>query len=291
MHPIIYTYHSLFKRKIQRPEFLAYKRLFGKNRDPEYIKKCLSTFKENEDKLKKLLWNQKMFLLEKKYKNVSFKNISLEAPNVMVIVEPRKHIHLKAVLKNMIYHLPKWGLHIFYGKDNERFLLDILGKNHNVQLTNLKIDNLTITDYNNLLTSSSFWKQITGDKVLIFQTDILLRKSNIEQFLKYDYIGSPWDPKNPCISITNTQVGNGGFSLRSREKMLKICETYERQNMNEDVYFSSHCQAMQYTMPDIKIANKFGIGQENMGKDPLGLHKIYNNPYLRIDDMKELLDF
>ena len=291
MHPIIYTYHALFKRKIQRPEFLAYKRLFGNNRDPEYIKKCLSTFKGNEDKLKKLLWNQKMFLLEKKYKNVSFQNISLQTPNVMVIVEPRKHKHLKAVLKNMVYHLPKWHLHIFHGNNNEHFILKILGRNHNVKLTNLKVDNLDIPAYNNLLTSSSFWKQIIGDKVLIFQTDVLLRKSNIKPFLKYDYIGSPWDVENPCVSITNTQVGNGGFSLRSRDKMVKICESYERQNMNEDVFFSYHCQDMQYILPELNAATKFGIGQENIGKNPLGLHKTYNNPYLRIDDMKELLDF
>jgi len=291
MHPIIYTYQSIFKRKIERSEFLAFKKFFRGNKDPEYIKKCIITFKENEDKLKKMLWKQKMFILEKKYKNISFDKIPQNVGNIMVIVEPRKHPHLKAILKNMVYHLPYWGLHIFHGTDNKQFILDIIGKDHNITLTNMKTDNLTTNDYNNLLTSSNFWKQIKGEKVLIFQADVLLRKSNIERFLDYDYIGSPWDPLNPCVKHTTTQVGNGGFSLRSRQKSEKICETYLRENINEDVFFSQYMTIEKYNLPDVTIAQHFSVGQETRGKNPLGLHKIYNNPYLRLDDIKELLDF
>ena len=291
MHPIIYTYQSIFKRKIERSEFLAFKRLFGKNKDPEYIKKCITTFKKNENKLKKMLWNQKMFRLEKKNKNISFEQIPQDVENIMVIVEPRKHPHLKAVLKNMVYHLPYWGLHIFHGTENEQFILDIIGKDHKVTLTNLQTDNLILNDYNNLLTSSNFWKQIKGEKVLIFQTDVLLRKNNIEGFLDYDYIGSPWDPLNPCIKHTTTQVGNGGFSLRSRVKSKKICEKYTRENINEDVFFSHYMTIEKNNLPDVTTAGRFSVGQETIEKNPLGLHKIYNNPYLRIDDIQKLLDF
>jgi len=296
MHPIIYTYQNVFKRKIERSEFLAFKRLFQGSRDVVYIKKCITTFKENEDKLKRMFWKQKMFILEKKYANISFNQIPQNVENIMVIVEPRKHTHFKAVLKNMVYHLPHWGLHIFHGTENKQFLLDIIGQDHKVTLTNLQTDNLTMNDYNNLLTSIDFWKQIKGENVLIFQTDVLLRKGDIEKFLEYDYIGSPWDPLNPCVKQTKSVVGNGGFSLRSRHKSEKICEKYLRENSNEDVFFSQYMTAEKHNIPDVTIARKFSIGQEtreykSKGKNPLGLHKIYNNPYLRLDDIKELLDF
>ena len=50
----------------------------------------------------------------------------------------------------------------------------------------------------------------------------MLLKSGIEEFLKWDYIGAPWEkPKEGCF------VGNGGLSLRTRDKMIEITEKYK----------------------------------------------------------------
>ena len=58
---------------------------------------------------------------------------------------------------------------------------------------------------------------VDTDFVLIFQNDGFISDSSswTEEFLDYDYIGAPWwyDDEN--------NVGNGGFSLRSK-KLLEI---------------------------------------------------------------------
>lgn len=59
--------------------------------------------------------------------------------------------------------------------------------------------------------------------VLIYQDDgFALNPDNwTDEFLNYDYIGAPW-PKYFPWSKDGTDVGNGGFSLRSR-KLIEFC--------------------------------------------------------------------
>ena len=79
---------------------------------------------------KKEMWNQKMKEIETRYNSLTFNHIPQDASNTMVIIEPRKHLHLQAVLKNMIHHFPEWNLHIFHGTTNKTFLINILGSTH-----------------------------------------------------------------------------------------------------------------------------------------------------------------
>lgn len=64
---------------------------------------------------------------------------------------------------------------------------------------------------------------IDTDFVLIVQHDscILNPKSWSDEFLNYDYIGSPWWYEDEF------NVGNGGFSLRSK-KLLEMCANDEK---------------------------------------------------------------
>lgn len=94
----------------------------------------------------------------------------------------------------------------------------------------------SLTDYNHLLTSRDFWKQVPFENVLIYQMDAELLNHGIEQYLKWHYVGAPWKFQE--------HGGNGGFSLRNRECMLKIIDEkpYRGEHLEgyEDVYFSNH---------------------------------------------------
>ena len=83
----------------------------------------------------------------------------------------------------------------------------------------MDIENLTQSEYSELLTTSYFWNLLKGEKILIYQEDSILFKNNIQDFLKYDFIGAPFNKRS---DDTLNSVGNGGLSLRSKSKMLEV---------------------------------------------------------------------
>jgi hypothetical protein len=117
-----------------------------------------------------------------------------------------------------------------------------------------------------------FWKKVKGKKTLIFQTDSLLLRDGIDEFLNYDYIGAPWrKPKE------NQWVGNGGLSLRTVSKMIEICENYPtEEQILEDIYFMKHMKGNG--VADIETAMKFSM-EDVFSPNPLGVH----NPIRHIE--------
>jgi hypothetical protein len=116
-----------------------------------------------------------------------------------VIVEPRKHKALSFVLNSFLTNLSdKWNIIIFHGKINEQFVKNIINEEmprfkKRITLENLGVDNLSITQYNELLTSESFYEKIPTEIILIFQTDTMINDKNkekIDEFIKYDYVGA-----------------------------------------------------------------------------------------------------
>ncbi len=78
---------------------------------------------------------------------------------------------------------------------------------------------------------------INSDFCLLFQDDGFIINPNLwnDSFYEYDYIGSPW-PLYIGWPIEGKQVGNGGFSLRSK-KLLEFTKTFEEYTTeNEDTY-------------------------------------------------------
>jgi len=133
-----------------------------------------------------------------------------------VIVEPRKHCALSLVVNNFLTHLParEWKILVMHGISNKTFIeknvlvLDPL----RIELHEMSCENLTIDEYNSLLSSREFYERIPTETMLIFQTDALIvNPSRLREFLEYDYVGAPW---------RNGAVGNGGLSLRKKSKML-----------------------------------------------------------------------
>ena len=101
----------------------------------------------------------------------------------------------------------------------------------------------------------------------MFQTDSMICSENkdlLDKFLKYDYVGAPW----------NHGVGNGGFSLRRKSKMLKIISTCEMNDDNEDLYFSNSC--IPLNNPSIEEAKEFSVEMLYSDKS-FGVHQPWTN--------------
>jgi len=67
---------------------------------------------------------------------------------------------------------------------------------------------------------------------LVVQADGFVLNANRwrDEFLNYDYIGAPWpldlrmQPGNIALNLTKNSVGNGGFSLRSRNLLIEAAK-------------------------------------------------------------------
>lgn len=196
-----------------------------------------------------------------------------------IIIEPREHPAMELVLSNFTKNLDnRWNFIIFHGKRNKKYIENLIDQKlpkekSRIQLINLHIDNLSIMDYNNLLFTKSFYNYIPTEMFLIFQTDTLISekyKNNIYDFMKYDYVGAPWDTTN--IDIAKLQVGNGGLSLRRKSKMLEILNNCVPMGEPEDVFFALKCPNVKLNKPDYKTAMHFSV--ESIYCDSsFGLHK------------------
>jgi len=134
--------------------------------------------------------------------------------------------------------------------------------------------------------------------VLTFQTDgfILNPQAWTDDFLKYDWVGAPWP------NATNSKVGNGGFSLRSKKLLefsskLKylddigvnvnskctpedhlICRSYYHKAIKEEIKFAPIELAKKFSY-EVPIDNDssfhplssfgfHGVFQKGLEKDP-----------------------
>lgn len=172
-----------------------------------------------------------------------------------VFLEFREFPHVEFLIRNAIMKLgSKWSFTVICGNNNCKLMIDICKKiSKNIKIIILQKEINSINDYSNLLKTIEFWNYIKGDKVLIYQEDSFIFSNNIEEFLEYDYIGAPW-----LEEVLPVNVGNGGFSLRTRKAMIDIIDAIDEEKHNndevisEDVFFSKHMQKLNMG----KIADK-----------------------------------
>lgn len=232
-----------------------------------------------------LIWKQ--FLLEEYVKHVDYIPLIPKNTNYYaVIIEPRNHPDLLTVIKSTMFHLNetdspiKWGLQIFHGNQNKELVENIQLSLNNVLLTNMEVDNLTNIEHSEYMEGVDFWGKVKGDKALIFQTDSLLLRGGIDEFLDYDYVGAPWrKPKE------GQWIGNGGLSLRTVAKMKEICyKNPVTEQIWEDIYFMKHMKGVG--VADIETAMRFSM-EDVFSPNPLGVH----NPIRHIgpEQLKKVL--
>lgn len=226
------------------------------------------------------------------------KKINNQKLDTAVIIEPRKDILLIKIINIYLKLLPpNTKIHIFHGIDNEKFILDNFSReifNNKIIMTNMKVKNLTIYQYNLLLTSIDFYNKINGENILIFQMDTCICSKSlfkIEDFLDYDYVGSPWINQNSLTyrnlnhKITKeklvNKVGNGGLSFRKKSKMIEHIKTHTYNGEPEDVYFS---KSKILKFPSINVASNFS-SEYLVNPNSYGIHrshKIVNKDKINI---------
>lgn len=242
--------------------------------------------------------------------NLILKNIILpefgDKTNIKetILIEFRPLVVVEFLLRNTILKLHDWNHTVVCGNNNYllfKKITDLLC-NHlvsKIKVIRLDIDNLLPSDYSKLLTTKEFWSQFVGEKLLIYQDDTFLFHNKIEHFLEYDYIGAPWPENQDDNSIG---VGNGGFSLRSKSKLLECLNkikplelklnnstlTYINNTNStyppEDVYFSK--TMLDFNIGKVAPRNKaLQFSQETcLSNNPLGGHCFW---YADIQSIKK----
>jgi hypothetical protein len=192
--------------------------------------------------------------------------------DISVIVEPRNHEYLIPVIDNIVRNTIT-PIHIFHSSVNE-ILLKTKYNNSRFIFTKLPQDNLTIREYNILLTSISFWNKINGENILIFQTDSCLCRHintfNFTEYLKYGFIGAPCNTRFPLFQ-------NGGFSIRKKSLMIKAINVFNKENknitINEDKFFTVISKRVTNPAPH-SLGILFSV-EQFFNDNPLGLHKAW----------------
>ena len=216
------------------------------------------------------------------------KNSTYEA----VFIEYRCFPHIEFLVRNSIYRLGKeWSHTIICGTKNYQYIFKMINKiSPNVRIVKTNNENLTVTEYNKLLTNVKFWEKLQGEKILIYQEDSLIFKNNIKDFVKWDYIGAPLPLGT---NDTPNCVGNGGLSLRTRSIMIETLKrispvktnynssTIEYMKTNglkyppEDVYFSKNIQELNIgKVADWNSASEFS-SESYYNKNSFGGHKFW----------------
>lgn len=153
--------------------------------------------------------------------NITLPKIYLNKILEAVLIEFRCFNHIEFIIRNNIIKLGSdWSQTVVCGNLNYDFIKD-LTKNisENIKIIKVNYDSMDQSSYSKLLSSIDFWNNFIGEKILIYQEDSCIFNFNINDFLKWDYIGAPW-PKNQNDNIN--LVGNGGFSLRSKNKLIDV---------------------------------------------------------------------
>jgi hypothetical protein len=183
-----------------------------------------------------------------------------------VIIDSRNMPELVDIIKDHIKHIPQdWGLTIFFSSANEKMLKDAFpDANFNNLLTYW-----TPKSYcNDTMTSHLFWEGIPYDKIVFFQSDSMILRSGVEEFMHYDYVGAPWG--HLLIG------GNGGLSIRSKHKSIELLKKIpfdKEKHGNEDEYFSKYLHYVGGCVAPREICSMFSC-ESIFAFGTLGYHAI-----------------
>lgn len=192
-------------------------------------------------------------------RNIDLPTITKNNPHEAVLIEYRCFPHLEFLLRNAMIKLgDKWSHTVVCGNLNYDFMVTMCANiSPEINVIKTDYDNLNQSTYSLLLASKSFWELFAGEKILLYQEDSCIFKSNVDDFLQWDYVGAPW-PRHK--NDTPNGVGNGGFSLRTRQCMIDVIDRVSIHDTNihsstndymrnngmtvcpEDVYFSKNMQ-------------------------------------------------
>ncbi len=187
------------------------------------------------------------------------------------------------MIHNVANTLPGCTIHVFHGINNEQFVRNKCSDLSQVQFHHLKQYNLSLDEYNRLLTDTKFYQLFDTEYVLIFQTDSMLFPHSpfqITDFLEYDYYGAPWKWSPKC-------GGNGGLSLRKVSAMIQVLKDHKlptHEYVPEDLFFAS----LPLRFPQLEVAQRFSV-ESMLHPTPFGTHKPWHS--LNVDEYIRLQQF
>lgn len=159
----------------------------------------------------------------------------------------------------------------------------------------------SIKGYNRLLLNPGFY-EVFGqyEHMLILQTDAIVLRDELDLWCEtpYDYIGAPWPDalelsisldvfKGDCAKKVQTQVGNGGLSLRRNKKCIGLIHEFSEAiqmfletGSSEDIFFSIlGSQSLDFLIPNDRVAGLFSLEVRpefyfslNGNRPPMGGH-------------------
>ena len=225
------------------------------------------------------------------------------------ISEPRKHKALKFVLENFLTILPKdWNIQINHGLNNLEYIKEVINNSkiissanleNRIILHNLNISNLSHKEESDLLRTVEFYNDLKGDILLKFECDTILcpnSKYKIDDFLQFKYIGGYWgnklyplDKPYPTLKPGGAYAAayggpqtlplNGGLSLRHKDTMINIIQTYLKEYKesekaySEDYFFTEYMGNRPLSKEVISFSIDNGYIAPLNGESPFGLHK------------------
>jgi len=200
-----------------------------------------------------------------------------------VLIEFRPLLHLEFLVLNTIRKVGnKWSHTIVCGNLNYDFIVDFCKDIKNIRIIKLDYDNLTVKECERLTKTLDFWNLFNGKKLLFYHEDTFMFKTNIDDFIEWDYIGASFPIEH---NVNSHHVGNGGFSIRTKSVLcdiikLRIMENNPNDdNLNEDVYFAKFM--LEYnigSLANVEEANKFAC-EYFITNDSFGSHNFVNFNY------------
>lgn len=125
------------------------------------------------------------------------------------------------------------------------------------------------------------YKYFDTDFVLVVQHDgyILSGEAWDNEFYNYDYIGAPW------LYVDGKNVGNGGFSLRSKKLQKALGkDDFIKASDPEDqaigrLYRDYLIKEYDIKFPSEKLADKFSFELREPSQKTFGFHGNFHQPY------------
>ena len=208
----------------------------------------------------------------------------------MVIVEPRRHKHLRYVIENFDAHMPpEYDLYVFHGASSTDFARECVSgiSQRKVYLRRLRSDNMTADEYNAFLKNArDFWGRIDAENVLVFQTDAVLcgqSAKSIRDFEQLGYVGCAYDDRagpGTHWGKENAFWGVGGLSFRKKSVALACLAgsrgTTNTTNTPEDVFYSNCVEAGHGRKPAGGSELASFCSQNNFGDRSFGAHRLHD---------------
>ena len=209
--------------------------------------------------------------------------------NTVLLIEPRFVKHTWLMLANAYNKLgDKWNYVFYCGKSFQKKWQSLLP--NFIEVRGLDHDNFENTKlYSDFCKTKELWESLYGKYILTIQLDTWIMNMapyTIDFFtsLNKSYIGGnmgyTWSYFDKEKIYHDFRNFNGGLSLRKKNDMIKIIETFpplltlEYQNNflseHEDVYFTTGCINLNMPIGDDELSGNFS------------LHTIYYDKYFGI---------